>query len=79
MGYFCLTVRIVRVSRNFCSIKIRRFVIIANETTLHRTPNDKEINSYMSPYGRKFTNTFYHTLFVIDICKQIQKRYPPGD
>ena len=33
----------------FCNIK--KCGMIANETVLHKRPNDTEINNYRSPYG----------------------------
>ena len=74
MGHFVLTVRIFRMSRNFCSIKIRKYGIIVNETTLHRTPHDTEINNYKSPYGRMFTNTFFIPFLVQLYLKKIDDR-----
>ena len=31
--------------------KKRRCGMIANETTIHKRPNDTDINKYRSPYG----------------------------
>ena len=39
------------VSANSVAVKVRRYGMIANETTLHKRPNDTEIYNYMSPYG----------------------------
>ena len=41
--------RLITISKDIK--KKRRCGMIANETTLHKRPNDTEINNYRSPYG----------------------------
>ena len=55
--YFSPVKKINNIRQKLCfftwfdNYKKRRCGRIANETTLHKRPNDTEINHYRSPYG----------------------------